>query len=75
MHSEGVLAGELKHGPLALVDDVIPIIMVVTRDSLYDKVQNALSQVTARKVTSYSIQSANHIYTYIHPIQSIKFIR
>ncbi len=29
MHSEGVLAGELKHGPLALVDDVIPIIMVL----------------------------------------------
>lgn len=52
MHCEGVLAGELKHGPLALVDENIAIIMIVTRDSLFDKVQNALSQVTARKVSS-----------------------
>jgi len=49
IHSEGVLDGELKHGPLALVDETIPIIMVATRDSLFEKVQNALSQVTARK--------------------------
>lgn len=59
MHSEGVLAGELKHGPLALVDDVIPIIMVVTRDSLFDKVQNALAQVTARKGQPILICSQN----------------
>jgi glucosamine--fructose-6-phosphate aminotransferase (isomerizing) len=49
MHCEGVLAGELKHGPLALVDENIAIIMITTRDSLFEKVQNALSQVTARK--------------------------
>ena len=35
MHSEGILAGELKHGPLALVDNSMPMIMVVTRDPLY----------------------------------------
>ena len=31
MHSEGILAGELKHGPLALVDDEMPMILVITR--------------------------------------------
>lgn len=49
MHSEGILAGELKHGPLALVDENMPVIMVMTRDSIFSKVQNALQQVIARK--------------------------
>ncbi|WRT67797.1 glutamine-fructose-6-phosphate transaminase (isomerizing) [Kwoniella shivajii] len=49
MHSEGILAGELKHGPLALIDEHLPVIFIMTRDSLYPKVQSALSQVTARK--------------------------
>ncbi|KAI9028083.1 glutamine:fructose-6-phosphate amidotransferase [Phycomyces nitens] len=49
MHSEGILAGELKHGPLALVDENMPVILIMTKDSLYPKVQSALQQVTARK--------------------------
>jgi glucosamine--fructose-6-phosphate aminotransferase (isomerizing) len=48
MHSEGILAGELKHGPLALVDDAMPIIMVLTRDLVHSKCMNALQQVMAR---------------------------
>lgn len=35
MHSEGILAGELKHGPLALVDKAMPVIMLVTRDAMF----------------------------------------
>lgn len=49
MHSEGILAGELKHGPLALVDEAMPVIMVITRDPVYPKCMNALQQVTARE--------------------------
>ncbi|KAF5099780.1 hypothetical protein D0Z00_001521 [Geotrichum galactomycetum] len=48
MHSEGVLAGELKHGVLALVDENLPIIVMATRDSLFPKVMSAIEQVTAR---------------------------
>lgn len=48
MHSEGILAGELKHGPLALIDQAMPVIMVVMRDSVYPKCMNALMQVLAR---------------------------
>ncbi|XP_014900346.1 glutamine--fructose-6-phosphate aminotransferase [isomerizing] 2 [Poecilia latipinna] len=48
MHSEGILAGELKHGPLALIDKDMPVIMVIMRDGCYTKCQNALQQVTAR---------------------------
>uniref|UniRef100_A0A4W3H1P8 glutamine--fructose-6-phosphate transaminase (isomerizing) n=1 Tax=Callorhinchus milii TaxID=7868 RepID=A0A4W3H1P8_CALMI len=49
MHSEGILAGELKHGPLALVDKRMPVIMVIMRDPTYIKCQNALQQVVARQ--------------------------
>uniref|UniRef100_A0A8C7H0C0 glutamine--fructose-6-phosphate transaminase (isomerizing) n=1 Tax=Oncorhynchus kisutch TaxID=8019 RepID=A0A8C7H0C0_ONCKI len=48
MHSEGILAGELKHGPLALIDKHMPVIMIIMRDACYTKCQNALQQVTAR---------------------------
>lgn len=48
MHSEGVLAGELKHGVLALVDDQLPLIAFATKDSLFPKVMSAIEQVTAR---------------------------
>ncbi|KAK9455221.1 hypothetical protein V1511DRAFT_338542 [Dipodascopsis uninucleata] len=48
MHSEGVLAGELKHGVLALVDEDLPIIVLATHDSLFPKVMSAVEQVIAR---------------------------
>ncbi|KAI9301749.1 hypothetical protein BJ944DRAFT_271004 [Cunninghamella echinulata] len=48
MHSEGIFSGELKHGSLALVDDKIPLILIMTQDSLYPKAQSALQQVRAR---------------------------
>merc|ERR1739844_281157 len=49
MHSEGIQAGELKHGPLALVDSEAPIVMIVMRDHVFSKCMNALQQVTARE--------------------------
>merc|ERR1711982_206863 len=48
MHSEGIQAGELKHGPLALVDSEVPIVTIVMRDHVFAKCMNALQQVTAR---------------------------
>nr|XP_013808929.1 PREDICTED: glutamine--fructose-6-phosphate aminotransferase [isomerizing] 2 [Apteryx mantelli mantelli] len=49
MHSEGILAGELKHGPLALIDKQMPVIMVIMKDPCFTKCQNALQQITARQ--------------------------
>lgn len=49
MHSEGILAGELKHGPLALIDKDMPVLMIVLRNKTYDKCMNALQQVLARQ--------------------------
>ncbi|XP_076264377.1 glutamine--fructose-6-phosphate aminotransferase [isomerizing] 2-like isoform X4 [Rhynchophorus ferrugineus] len=48
MHSEGIMAGELKHGPLALIDNTMPVMMIVTRDPVYIKCMNALQQVKSR---------------------------
>lgn len=58
MHSEGILAGELKHGPLALVDKLMPVIMIIMRDHTYNKCQNALQQVVARQVRTTHIPSS-----------------
>jgi len=49
MHCEGVLSGELKHGPLALIDDEMPILFVLTKDKHYEKTLSSFEQVTARK--------------------------
>ena len=48
MHSEGILAGEMKHGPLALVDECMPVIVIVTRDSMYAKMHAVFQQLRAR---------------------------
>ncbi|XP_054781164.1 LOW QUALITY PROTEIN: glutamine--fructose-6-phosphate aminotransferase [isomerizing] 1 [Prosopis cineraria] len=48
-HSEGILAGEMKHGPLALVDENLPIIVLATRDACLSKQQSVIQQLHARK--------------------------
>jgi glucosamine--fructose-6-phosphate aminotransferase (isomerizing) len=49
MHSEGMLAGEMKHGPLALVDENLPIIVIATRDACFSKQQSVIQQLLSRK--------------------------
>ncbi|KAK4771056.1 hypothetical protein SAY87_031588 [Trapa incisa] len=49
MHTEGMLAGEMKHGPLALVDENLPIVVIATRDSCFSKQQSVIQQLHARK--------------------------
>lgn len=49
VHTEGINSGELKHGPLALVDADTPIIAFCTKDALLDRAKAAIQQVRARK--------------------------
>ena len=44
LHCEAVMTGELKHGVLALVDENLPIIMILTRDDIFKKSLNAYQQ-------------------------------
>ena len=48
IHAEGYPAGELKHGPLALVDEDMPVVAVAPEDELLEKVQSNLQEVRAR---------------------------
>lgn len=48
IHTEGINAGELKHGPLALIDENIPVIVICTNDHLVERSRAAVHQIRAR---------------------------
>ncbi|XP_037049271.1 glutamine--fructose-6-phosphate aminotransferase [isomerizing] 2-like isoform X1 [Bradysia coprophila] len=72
MHSEGIMAGELKHGPLALVDESMPVLMIVVRDPVYVKCINALKQVQARQGRPILICEENDTETLSHSEMSLE---
>ena len=49
IHAEGYPAGEMKHGPIALIDEAMPIVGIAPQDALYDKVASNLREVKARQ--------------------------
>lgn len=49
VHAEGYAAGEMKHGPIALVDDNLPVIVVAPKDEYYEKIVSNIQEVKARK--------------------------
>lgn len=48
IHAEGYAAGEMKHGPIALIDEDVPVVVLAPRDRLYDKTVSNLMEVKAR---------------------------
>ena len=48
IHAEGYAAGEMKHGPIALIDENMPVIVIAPRDDLYDKTVSNMQEVAAR---------------------------
>jgi len=59
IHAEAYPAGELKHGPLALVDETIPVIALAPEDSLVEKLLSNLEEVKARGGTLYVFGNAS----------------
>jgi glucosamine--fructose-6-phosphate aminotransferase (isomerizing) len=57
IHAEGYPAAEMKHGPIALIDESMPVVFICTRDSAYDKVMSNMSEVRARKGRIIAIAS------------------
>lgn len=49
LHAEGYAAAEMKHGPIALVDDNLPVVVVAAKDRYYEKVVSNIQEVKARK--------------------------
>jgi glutamine---fructose-6-phosphate transaminase (isomerizing) len=48
IHAEGYAAGELKHGPIALIDEAVPVVVIAPRDDLYEKTVSNMEEVAAR---------------------------
>ena len=48
IHAEGYAAGELKHGPIALIDENVPVVVLAPRDALFDKTVSNMQEVAAR---------------------------
>ena len=48
IHAEGYAAGEMKHGPIALIDEHVPVIVLAPRDELFEKTASNVQEVKAR---------------------------
>jgi glucosamine--fructose-6-phosphate aminotransferase (isomerizing) len=49
IHAEGYPAAEMKHGPIALVDETLPVVFIATRDSYHEKIISNIQEIKARK--------------------------
>ena len=59
IHAEGYPAGEMKHGPIALIDAGMPTVVVAPRDSVYEKMISQIEQVKARSGLVLAVAYAN----------------
>jgi glucosamine--fructose-6-phosphate aminotransferase (isomerizing) len=48
IHAEGYPAGEMKHGPIALIDEELPVVVLAPRDKLYEKIVTNIQEVNSR---------------------------
>jgi glucosamine--fructose-6-phosphate aminotransferase (isomerizing) len=55
IHAEGYPAAEMKHGPIALIDENMPVVFIAPKDSIYEKVLSNIEEVKARKGKVISI--------------------
>ena len=70
IHAEGYPAAEMKHGPIALIDENMPVIFIAVKDSIYDKVVTNIKEVKARNgivisIASYGDEEIDSISDYV----------
>lgn len=58
VHAEGYPAGEMKHGPIALIDEFLPVVVLLSRDRTYEKMLGNIEEVRARRGILIAISSA-----------------
>jgi glucosamine--fructose-6-phosphate aminotransferase (isomerizing) len=61
IHAEGYPAAEMKHGPIALIDENMPVVFIATKDSSYEKIVSNIQEVKARKGRVIAIVSEGDI--------------
>lgn len=59
IHAEGYPAAEMKHGPIALIDEEMPVVFIATKDSSYDKIVSNIQEVRARKGRVIAVVTEN----------------
>jgi glucosamine--fructose-6-phosphate aminotransferase (isomerizing) len=64
IHAEGYPAAEMKHGPIALIDEEMPVVFIATQDSSYEKIVSNIQEVRARKgrVIAVVTEGETHIH-------------
>ena len=81
LHAEGYAAGEMKHGPISLIDPDYPTVAIVPRDSTYTKMINNIQEIKARdgKVLAIAVEGDDHIISHvdhvIHVPHSIEILQ
>ena len=73
IHAEGYPAGEMKHGPIALIDEQMPTVVVAPRDAVYEKMLSQIEQVKARNGLVLAVAHEDDVYIrekadYVMPI-------
>jgi glucosamine--fructose-6-phosphate aminotransferase (isomerizing) len=73
IHAEGYPAGEMKHGPIALIDREMPVVVLATRDDTYEKVMNNIEEVHARdgRIIALASQGDKEIASKVEDVISI----
>ena len=76
IHAEGYPAGEMKHGPIALIDEQMPTVVVAPRDGVYEKMTSQIEQVKARNGLVLAVAQGDDAYIrekadYVMPIPAI----
>ena len=62
IHAEGYQAGEMKHGPISLIDENMPVVVLIPKDPLYEKMWNNVSEVKARGGTVVAVATEGDGY-------------
>ncbi|HIE06060.1 MAG TPA: SIS domain-containing protein, partial [bacterium (Candidatus Stahlbacteria)] len=67
IHAEGYPAAEMKHGPIALIDEKMPVVVIAIKDAIYDKVLSNIEEIRARKgiIIAISSEDDDQIENYV----------
>jgi glucosamine--fructose-6-phosphate aminotransferase (isomerizing) len=62
IHAEGYAAGEMKHGPIALIDEHLPVVVLATREPAYEKTLGNMEEVRARGGQVFAVVSEGDVH-------------
>jgi len=73
IHAEGYPAAEMKHGPIALIDDKMPAVVIALKDSVYDKVMSNIQEIRARRgaVIAVATEGDQEIYSHVDHVITV----